>query len=110
MQRTMDFVIDTGIFSLALVVFAAYYVRLKPRIDHVFRRRKLDYYQILADFGQSVGSELDIERIITRLMEVLKEVFYIRNGFMLIYDEESDRYKEAGSAGYEDKHSSTPGR
>ncbi len=87
----------TGLFYLYLF----YYRNMQPRIDHFFRRRKYDYYAVLAELGQKIGSELDIERVVNRLFKELKEILYIRNGLLLVQQPGALDYSEAGSTGYE---------
>jgi len=70
----------TGLFYIYLF----YYRKMQPRIDHLFRRRKYDYYAVLAEIGQKIGSELDINRVISRLFKELKEILYIKNGLLLV--------------------------
>ena len=87
----------TGLFYLYLF----YYRKMQPRIDHLFRRRKYDYYAVLAELGQHIGSELDIERVINRLFKELKEILYIRNGLLLVQQPGEIDYTDAGSTGYD---------
>ncbi|MFA5116434.1 MAG: SpoIIE family protein phosphatase [Candidatus Omnitrophota bacterium] len=86
----------------AVIMFSVwYYARIKPRIDHLFRRRKYDYYKVLGEIGQKIGSELNIEQVSTRLFKELKDVIYIRNGLLLVQEPGQSDYIEAGSIGYE---------
>ncbi|MFA5116057.1 MAG: SpoIIE family protein phosphatase [Candidatus Omnitrophota bacterium] len=87
--------------SIALTVFLAYYQKLKPVIDHLFRRRKYDYYVVLAEIGQKIGSELDINSVIARLFKELKEILYIRNGLVLVRQPGQLDYMQAGVLSYE---------
>ena len=89
---------------LATVMVYAYlylYPKLQPKIDHFFRRRKYDYHQILSEIGEKIGTELDINNVITRLFKELKEVLYIRNGLILVQQLGQQNYTEAGSSGYD---------
>jgi len=87
----------TGLFY----VFLYYYRKTQPRIDHLFRRRKYDYYQVLGEVGQKIGSELDINNVITRLFKELKDILYIRNGLALVQQPGEKDYTDAGNIGYE---------
>lgn len=90
-----------SIDTLMLVVFLGYYHRLKPKIDHFFRRRKYDYYSVLSGIGEKIGTELDINSVIDRLLKELNEVLYIRNGLVLVREPGQEDYKAIGSLGYE---------
>jgi serine phosphatase RsbU (regulator of sigma subunit) len=90
-----------ALISAVFVFFVWYYSKLKPHIDHIFRRRKYDYYQVLGEIGQKIGSELDINNVIARLFKELKDVLYIRNGLALVQQPDKLDYYEAGSTGYE---------
>ena len=87
----------TGLFYL----FLFYYRKMQPRIDHIFRRRKYDYYQVLGEIGQKIGSELDINSVISRLFKELREILYIRSGTVLVQQPGQQNFTEAGSIGYE---------
>ena len=93
--------VKLALTSSVLIFFVWYYGKLKPRIDHIFRRRKYDYYEVLGEIGQKIGSELDINRVIDRLFKELKEVLYIKNGLILVQQPEQLYYKETGNIGYE---------
>ncbi|MFA5096810.1 MAG: SpoIIE family protein phosphatase [Candidatus Omnitrophota bacterium] len=87
----------TGLFYLYLF----YYHHMQPRIDHIFRRRKYDYYKALGELGQKVGSELDISSVISRLFKALREILYVRNALILVQMPGQLDYSEAGRVGYE---------
>ena len=87
----------TGLFYLYLF----YYHHMQPRIDHLFRRRKYDYYKALGEIGQKVGSELDINSVINRLFKALQEILYVRNAMILVQMPGQVDYSQAGSTGYE---------
>jgi serine phosphatase RsbU (regulator of sigma subunit) len=88
------------ILTLTLMLFLEYYHRLKPRIDHIFRRRKYDYYHLLGEIVQKIGSELDINNVISRLL-ALKDILYVRNEIILVQQDEQGGYVEVGRKGYE---------
>jgi serine phosphatase RsbU (regulator of sigma subunit) len=90
----------TIILTLLLLVFLVYYNRLKPQIDHLFRRRKYDYQMALSEIPTRVGTELDLYSLCARLFKELKEVLYLQNGLLLIKLPEATDYTEAGSTGY----------
>ena len=104
---SMDWIASLGrvaklaLTSVVLIFFVWYYSKLKPYVDHLFRRRKYDYYQVLGEIGQKIGSELDINNVVSRLFKELKDVIYIRNGLVLVQQPGEVNYTEAGSIGYE---------
>jgi len=87
----------TGLFYAYLF----YYRKTQPFIDHVFRRRKYDYYQVLGEIGQKIGSELDINRVASRIFKELKDILYIRNGLVLVQQPGQLNYTENSCTGYE---------
>jgi signal transduction histidine kinase len=89
--------VTTVLFYLYLI----YYQAMQPKIDHLFRRRKYDYYLVLAEIGQKIGTELDINDVISRLFKELKKILYIRNGLVLVQQLGQEDYTEAGSIGYD---------
>jgi serine phosphatase RsbU (regulator of sigma subunit) len=86
--------------TLLVYTYLYLYPKMQPKIDHLFRRRKYDYYQILSEIGEKIGTELNINSVITRLFKELKEVLYIRNGLVLVQLLGRQDYTEAGSTGY----------
>ncbi|MBI5555581.1 MAG: SpoIIE family protein phosphatase, partial [Elusimicrobia bacterium] len=88
-------VVALGLFYL----FLWYYRYLQPKIDHFFRRRKYDYYEVLDGLGSKIGSELELDSIVGRLFRELQEILYIRNGLLLV--REGSSYQEAGKTGCE---------
>ena len=94
-------ILKLALTSAVLIFFVWYYSKLKPNVDHFFRRRKYDYYQVLGEIGQKIGSELDINNVVNRLFKELKEVLYIRNGLVLVQQPGMADYTEVGSSGYD---------
>ncbi|MDD5655388.1 MAG: SpoIIE family protein phosphatase, partial [Candidatus Omnitrophica bacterium] len=89
------------LISATLIFFVWYYGKIKPKVDQVFRRRKYDYYKVLGEIGQKVGSELDINNVVARLFRELKDTLYIRNSLVLVQEPGQLNYEQAGSIGYE---------
>lgn len=90
-----------ALFGTALFyTFFYYYRNLQPKVDHVFRRKKYDYYKILAEMAQNIGSELEIQQIVKRLLREISGVLYIRNCLILVQDKSRTAYTEIGSIGY----------
>lgn len=86
-------IVALGLFYL----FLWYYRYFQPRIDHLFRRRKYDYYEVLGELGQKIGSELELEKVQSRLFKELKDILYIRNGVLLMRQTEAvEDYREIG--------------
>lgn len=90
-------------FSLTVLLFGmVYYFRLvQPRIDHLFRRRKYDYYEVLGQIGQKIGSELDVKAIVGKLFNELQNILYIRNAVVLVQPPGGIDYRQAGKIGYD---------
>lgn len=91
-----------GLVSLTLLLFLNYYRFFKPRIDHLFRRRKEDYYKVLSEAPSRIGGSLDLAVFSERLFRELKNVLYTRNGLMIIRTADQKAFNELYSAGYEE--------
>jgi len=87
----------TGLFYAYLF----YYRKTQPKIDRLFRRRKYDYYKVLSEVGQKIGSELDINNVVTRIFKELQDILYIRNGMVLVQEPGQLNYTQVGAIGYE---------
>jgi hypothetical protein len=99
---SLGFTAVAVLISVTLLVFLGYYHRLRHSIDHFFRRRKYDYYQVLRELGQKIGSELELEKVGNRIFKELKDILYIRNGVLLVQEPGREDYEESGSIGYEE--------
>lgn len=99
---SLPFPLVVSIDILVLIIFFLYFQQLKPRIDHLFRRRKYDYYMVLAELGEKVGSELNIKKVAERILTELQEVLYIRNGILLTEEPLTKEYRKIHSIGYHD--------
>ena len=96
----INLLFKVSVLVAVMLGFLAYYHYLKPRIDHLFRRRKYDYYRLFGEIVQKIGSELDIQKVISRLLE-LKNILYIRNEIIFVQHPGEDYYKEVSRNGYE---------
>ena len=94
-------ILRLSILTVALLVFLIYYNRLKPRIDHLFRRKKYDYQMALSEIPSKIGTELELNSLANRLFKEFKEVLYLRNGLLLVKLPEENVYQEVGSIGYD---------
>ena len=90
-----------SILTFVLLVFLIYFNRLKPRIDHLFRRRKYDYQMALSEIPSKIGTELELNSLANKLLKEFKEVLYIQNGLLLVKLPEENEYQEVGSIGYD---------
>lgn len=80
-------VVLTAISFLLFVLFGTYKSRVQPIIDHLFRRRKYDYQTVLAQLSSKLGSNLDIEAIVSALREEFVESLYVRATHILMRKE-----------------------
>jgi len=63
-----------SILTIALLIFLIYYNRLKPKVDHFFRRRKYDYQMALSAIPSKIGTELELNSLANKLLKEFKEV------------------------------------
>jgi len=94
-------IILAALITGILLVFLKYYNYLKPRIDHLFRRRKYDYQDILVEMPSRIGSSLDLKLLTVNLFKELKDVLYVRNAVLLTKPPEKDEFTEFSSIGYQ---------
>ena len=91
-----------SIICVSLLTFLWYYHRLKPRIDHFFRRRAYDYQAVLADLPSRIGTSLELSELSRSLFKELKEILYTRNGLLLVKPPDKEGFEEVASMGYDD--------
>ncbi|MDD5067748.1 MAG: SpoIIE family protein phosphatase, partial [bacterium] len=89
------------LISLMLMLFLAYYNRLKPRIDHFFNRKRYSYQMVLAEMPSRIGSSLDLQVLSVNLFRELKEVLYVRNALILVKQPNQSELEVYSAAGYE---------
>lgn len=79
--------------------FGLYWKYVKPRIDHLFRRRRYDYLSVLGQLTQRIGMSLDIYEILTVLQHELKQLFYVNHSMVMMrkQDQQSENLVETDS-------------
>ncbi|MDD5067673.1 MAG: histidine kinase N-terminal 7TM domain-containing protein [bacterium] len=98
---SMGLVPVSALISVTLLFFLFYYNRLKPGIDHFFRRKRYDYQMVLAEMPSRIGSSLDLDSLSRNLFRELANILYVRNALFLIKPVGKDLYEEFGSTGYD---------
>lgn len=86
--------------TFGLIISLFYYNFLRPRIDHIFRRRKYDYQKLLARIPQKLNRYLDIQAFSQVLLSSFSEFLYTANSLLLIKDSKVG-FKEIAASGYE---------
>ncbi|OGV45401.1 MAG: hypothetical protein A2X46_00760 [Lentisphaerae bacterium GWF2_57_35] len=98
--------IGMTLISFALfVIYTLHGQYVQPRIDHLFRRRKYDYVLVFGQLVNDIGGELDLGRIMDRLMAAFRETLYVRNAVVWVRSEDETeglRLKEITAYGYEE--------
>ncbi|MFA5116264.1 MAG: SpoIIE family protein phosphatase [Candidatus Omnitrophota bacterium] len=89
-----------ALVSATLLVFLWYYHRLKPRIDHFFRRRKYDYQMILGKVAEKISTTINIEELTKQLLNEVCEAMYLRNALLYIVDLSQNQCFLSGRRGY----------
>ncbi|MDD5066412.1 MAG: PP2C family protein-serine/threonine phosphatase, partial [bacterium] len=62
-------------------------------------RRKYDYYNVLSELGEKIGTELDLPVLLNKLFRELKDIFYVQHILVLVKVPEPNRsgFREVGS-------------
>ena len=90
------------LFTLMFFLVKAYYGRLQPRIDHLFRRRKYDYQFLLREIPSHIAGILDIDMLSSNLLDTISETLYPEKVILLVAGVGQDRYvvQESRSVGH----------
>jgi serine phosphatase RsbU (regulator of sigma subunit) len=104
-SHTVYTALEMTLISFVLFVIYTLHSRyIQPRIDHLFRRRKYDYFQIFGQLIRDIGGELNIERISERLLTAFRETLYVRNAVVLVRSADESKgvaLKEIAVYGYD---------
>lgn len=97
----------TGITSLAIRILAALIIaisfqplrsRVEIIIDKLFFRGKLDYQETIAEFTRSLVTILDLRELLNLIVS-MSSILNIKQIAILLFDEDSIRYRIRASAG-----------
>jgi serine phosphatase RsbU (regulator of sigma subunit) len=78
------------VITLLFFIFKYYHSKIQPKIDHIFRRRKYDYSQILSTLSLSLRGIIDVKELSRELSVALKKVLYLKKISILIKDKQSE--------------------
>ncbi|MCM8789706.1 MAG: SpoIIE family protein phosphatase [Candidatus Omnitrophica bacterium] len=104
---SIDLLIRVSLFwkvtslTTLLLIFLGYYFRLKPHIDHFFRRRKYDYHTALSQLPSKIGAELELSSLSKSLFSELNSLLYIQNSLLLVKFPDKNLFEEVASLGYD---------
>ena len=95
-------IVNAVLAVIYLLIFAAYYSRLRPRVDHFFRRRKYDYQTILGKVAEKIATTISIEDLSRELLTEVCEAMYLRNAVLYVLTRDAARYSIMGRRGYKE--------
>jgi sigma-B regulation protein RsbU (phosphoserine phosphatase) len=90
------FLSKMDILSLSLVVTLLYFIvkyyqsKTQPKIDHIFRRKKYDYSQMLGMLSLSLRGILEVDEISHQVSNSLKEALYIQKIAVVIKNKKEE--------------------
>ena len=91
-----------SIVSATLLIFLSYFYRVKPRVDHLFRRRKYDYQTILGKVAEKIATTINIEDLARYLLTEVCEAMYLRNSLLYVLSKDEKKFLLVGRRGYVD--------
>ena len=83
--------------------FRFYQERIQPRIDHIFRRKKYDYSQMLGMLSLSLKGVLDMETISSKVLAAMKEALYLQKIGIMIRDMTTGQIRPLVGEGFSQK-------
>ncbi|MDD5654165.1 MAG: SpoIIE family protein phosphatase, partial [Candidatus Omnitrophica bacterium] len=92
----------TMILTLMFYLFLFYYLRMQPRIDHFFRRRKYDYQAVLGMVAEKIATTINIEDLTRQLLTEVCETMYLRNSLLYVLNKNEAGYSIIGRRGYKE--------
>ncbi|NOT61391.1 MAG: PAS domain S-box protein [Acidobacteria bacterium] len=85
-SQAATFLIATLLMSVLAMVFAPVKNWVQQRVDRLFYGKQYDYRMTLQDFGRALSTTTDLDPLLDRLMQRLKEVFAVNRLAILIED------------------------
>ncbi len=92
----------TLILTVMFYLFLYYYLRMQPRIDHIFRRRKYDYQAVLGMVAEKIATTINIEELTRQLLTEVCEAMYLRNSLLYVLNTDETGYSIIGRRGYKE--------
>jgi len=80
------------LFSLFLIFFTAYYNRIRPYIDKLFRRKKYAYLEMLGTIAKNTSGIIDLEELSQKTLAGIKETLYPQNICLLLKDKKRGKF------------------
>lgn len=71
-----------------ITFFSAYYIRIRPRIDRFFGKKRYAYHELLGRISEKVSTTLDIEEFSVELLSELNNCIAPEKIYLFIFDEE----------------------
>ena len=90
--------VTTALFYLYLY----YYLKMQPKIDHLFRRRKYDYQTVLGKVAEKIATTISIEDLAQQLLTEVCEAMYLRNSLLYVLAKDEKKYSLIGRRGYKE--------
>jgi len=102
LQASTAMTVNIIFATIYFLLFVAYYSRLRPHIDHFFRRRKYDYQTILGKVAEKIATAISIEELTRQLLNEVCETMYLRNALLYVLAKDDTRYVIMGRRGYKE--------
>jgi len=96
----VNLLVNLLLASIYLSLFVGYYNRLRPHIDHLFRRRKYDYQTILGKVAEKIATTINIEDLARQFLVEIGEAMYLRNSVLYVLSKEERSYSVIGRRGH----------
>ncbi|MDD4908824.1 MAG: SpoIIE family protein phosphatase [Candidatus Omnitrophica bacterium] len=96
----MNVLLLSFLMTVIFYLFKYYQQVFQPRIDHIFRRKKYDYSQILGVLSLSLKGVLDIETISGKVSSAIKGSLYLQKIGILIMDIKTGQPRPLVRAGF----------
>lgn len=73
-----------ALLALYFIFYINLYIRIRPRIDHLFRRRKYDYQTVLGKMAERIATSINIDELTPKLLIEISEIMYLRDTVFFI--------------------------
>ena len=97
-----NYALTITLLSGFILFIISYYNRLRPRIDHLFRRRKYAYHEVLGKVSEKIATIIDIEDLTRQFLTEVCEALYLYNSILYILARDEKSYFLTGRRGYKE--------
>ena len=101
-QTVSGFLVALGFSLLFASIIHSIYVQLRDRIDRLFFRERHDAYAIIQELGEQITGSLDLDQVVSVMLNRLVETLHPKNATLLLQDPNTQVFFPTASRGLDE--------